>query len=214
MSVGTLARRVLGKRLFSKVGRGYRAIFIDLNKTAMCMSNNIPQNAHILDVGGGDGEPLNYLLSLRRDISVTMIDIKKAIGNAVSIDYRDRLKLLPNTDISQFKMLDYKLPNCIVVSDVIHHIPKNERNKFFQDIHELMVISKAKLLIKEIEPGYFISKLSYLSDRFISGDKMVNLISKQELRQAIDEIFLDNIAHETGLFNDNKPNYLLSVELM
>ncbi len=213
MSIGSATRRILGKKLFSKVGRGYRSIFIDLNKTAICMSEIIPRNAHILDIGGGDGEPLNYLLPLRRDISVTMIDLKSAIGNAVSTDYKDRLVLLPNTDINQFRLLNHRPPSCIIVSDVIHHIPKEGRKKFFQDIHELMAISKARLLIKEIEPGYFISRLSYLSDRFISGDKKVSLISRKELHQTIDMIFSDNIINEAGLFADNKPNYLLTVEL-
>ena len=62
MTIGKLARKLLGNKIFSIIARYYRAIFVDLEK--VCRSfPEIEDNAHILDVGGGDGELINILLS-------------------------------------------------------------------------------------------------------------------------------------------------------
>jgi 16S rRNA G527 N7-methylase RsmG len=80
MALGQAIRRLLGPRLARFAGRCYRAIFVDLAKEAAALSTAIPRDAQVLDVGGGDGEPLNHLLALRPDLRVTTIDPGAVIG--------------------------------------------------------------------------------------------------------------------------------------
>ena len=213
VSIGALARKVLGHKLFPVIGRTYRSLFVDLEKVAQFMSNVIPEDSHILDIGGGDGEPLNYLMARRYDIRVTLIDLKVDIGNSISKEFKDRVTLLPGTSMRQFIENNLRQPDCIMISDVIHHIPLADRTGFFKDICDLMTQSKAMLLIKDVEPGYFISRLGYLSDRYISGDKNVDLMSKSELCLMLKNVLGNVTITETGLFSVNKPNYLLSVAI-
>ena len=78
-SPGSLARRVLGRH-FSVAGRIYRGLFVDLEEVARCLSPHIPAGAVVLDVGGGDGDPLNPLLRLRPDITVRLVDPSPEVG--------------------------------------------------------------------------------------------------------------------------------------
>lgn len=211
MSIGSLARKILGKKLFPLVGRFYRSIFVDLEKVAQLMSKEIPENANVLDVGGGDGELLNHLLANRSDIKVTMIDLREDIGNAIHNDFRGRVCLLPETSMRRFLETNEEKRDAIIVSDVIHHIPPMDRLSFLQDLKEFLDQSQATLLIKDVEPGYFISGLGYLSDRHITGDKNVSLISKNELQSLIEAAFGRIVINETSLFFEDKPNYLLSI---
>ena len=65
MALGSVVRRVLGPRLAHSVGCWYRSLFVDLDIVADCIAAAIPAGAHVLDVGGGDGVPLNFLLDRR-----------------------------------------------------------------------------------------------------------------------------------------------------
>lgn len=102
-------------------------------------------------------------------------------------------------------------PECVIVSDVIHHIAPANRQQFLQDLHELSARSNAIVLIKDVEPGYFISWLGYLSDRYVTGDRSVRLISRAELRPMITNVFGEVTLRESNLFFEDAPNYLLCV---
>ena len=211
MTPGLLVRKLLGKRLFPIVGRYYRAIFVDLSVVAAFMSEQIPPKAHVLDIGGGDGEPLNHLLSRRNDVTVTMIDVSKNIGIAISQRYRDRVSVYPQTSISQYIGMNLPAPQVIIVSDVIHHIAPPERVAFLNDLHALFRKSNAVLLIKDLEPGSLIAKLAYLSDRYITMDKNVVPVAREELRRLIANAFGKVVLSEHPLFDRDRPNYMFSV---
>jgi len=217
MSIGVLTRKILGEKVFSVIGRYYRRIFVDLEIVAQTMSEVIPDNAHVLDIGGGDGEPLNYLMRIRHDIQVTMIDLSAQIGGSIADDFRDRVKLLPGTSIREYintYMHGYKKsPNCVIISDVIHHIRISERPSFFRNIYDIIEYLQAPLIIKEFAPGCIVSFLGYLSDRYISNDGNVSFISKSELSKQLKEIFGKVKIRETELFFQNKPNYSIVVYL-
>src|SRR5258708_573418 len=118
MSIGSLARALLGKRGFARVGRYYRALFVDLDKVADCLPA-MPAGAVILDVGGGDGALVDRLLERQPEARVTMLDLKDDLGNAVRPELRDRLEILPRTNLVQYAALGRRQPDLIVVSDVV-----------------------------------------------------------------------------------------------
>lgn len=219
MSIGLMVRKVLGKNFFV-VLKYYRRIFVDLEKVAAQLAAIIPSDAHVLDVGGGDGAVLNHLLLLREDIRITLIDISENIGSAIQDDLLPRITLLPGVSMEDYTAScknDETRPACLIMSDVMHHIESRERMRFLHDIRSYILGVKDReplLIIKDIEPGYVVSVLSYLSDRCITGDKNVSLIAKKELRELANTVFENKIdIKETALLAENKPNYMLIIRL-
>ena len=212
MTIGQLARKILGK-YFPVFGKMYRSIFVNLNTFAKSISPFIPPGALVVDVGGGDGQPLNYLLSLRDDIKVKLIDTSQHIGNAIKREYLDRIDLYPATSMKEFSYKVKWVPDVILVSDVIHHVAQEARKEFFSDLRELVGDGKqVHIIIKDIEPGYIRSLLSLMADRYISGDKRVSLVGRKDISYMITEAFENTVTiQETNLFLLDKPNYAMII---
>ena len=167
MSIGSLIRRVLGPRVFQHVGRAYRRIFVDVRKTAQVLAEIIPPGAHVVDIGGGDGEPLNCLLRLRDDITVTMIDISPIVGWMIEESLLGRVERLAGTSIRQYLQLGPRAIQAAVVSDVLHHVPAGQREAFLADLRELLAQGGCNLLaVKEFAPHGLRGRLGYLADRY------------------------------------------------
>lgn len=215
MSVGRLGRKMLGKRLLPIAARYYRRIFVDLDKVADSLCAYIPEHTQVLDIGGGDGELLNRILARRPNVSFTMIDISTNLGAALLEHHRSKVQCLPGVSIRQY--LDHHMgktsahPQCVLISDVLHHVPVQVRTSFLSDLQELFRNTRATMLFKDFEPGYFRSWLGYLSDRFVSGDRQVAFLSRSELRTFIRKAFGNVDISETMLFLVDKPNYLIVV---
>jgi 2-polyprenyl-3-methyl-5-hydroxy-6-metoxy-1,4-benzoquinol methylase len=211
MAIGKIARKVLGKKFYT-IGCFYRSIFVDLGKVADAISPFIPHNAVVLDIGGGDGEPLNFLLSRRNDIKVKIIDQKQNIGKFITAEYLQRVELFPGMGIEEFFINTNQKINVIIISDVIHHIPSIERKAFFTELKTSLIdkYDSMTIIIKDIEPGYFRSFLSLFSDRYISGDKGVSLIDWRSLTKMMNDIFGGAIViKQTALFTKDRPNYAI-----
>jgi hypothetical protein len=101
MSLSSLARAVLGDRLFPVLGRRYRALFVDLEKVVSCLPS-FPPGAHVLDIGGGDGEMMNRILELHPEIDVTMLDSSPRLGAFLKPELRSRVRLLPSTTLAAY----------------------------------------------------------------------------------------------------------------
>jgi hypothetical protein len=102
VALGAAIRRLLGARLARHAGRWYRAIFVDLAKEASALASVIPHDAHLLDIGGGDGEPLNHLLTLRPDLRVTTLDPGPVVGQWIDASFDGRVTRLPGTSLAQY----------------------------------------------------------------------------------------------------------------
>ena len=207
MSLGQMARGILGPRFFPVVGRGYRAMFVDLQRVCSTLPT-LPAGSHLLDVGGGDGALLNYLLRRFEHLSVTMIDIDQKIGWSVEPSLRNRIEILTETTLRQYKAIKNRPVNFVLLCDVMHHIPILEREAFFSELRDVMD-PHTSLIIKEVEPGSFRSQLSYLADRYLSGDKHVTLVSRKDLLTLVLRFFPTHQVLETALFESDRPNYCL-----
>jgi hypothetical protein len=62
MSIGSMARALLGKRWFPVVGGWYRSVFVDLARVVDGLPD-LPAAARVLHIGGGDGQMINILLA-------------------------------------------------------------------------------------------------------------------------------------------------------
>ena len=208
MSVGAVVRKVLGKRVFAFVGSYYRSVFVNLSEVANAVVEVIPKNAFVLDIGGGDGEPLNYLLQQRSDITVTMVDLSSSLGGAIHAKYLPRVKRMPKTSIRDYLVSGLPMPSIVMINDVVHHVPVDQRQSFFADLNDLCRKSgNCKIIIKDIEPGQFRSALSYWADKYISGDRNVSLVSRLELKRMMQNAFGPLSSQDTPLFVKDSPNY-------
>ncbi len=211
MKIGPAFRRLLPARLERKAAGLYRSIFVDLRCVARLLAPQFPHGAKILDVGGGDGELLNHLFRGRPDLHVTMVDVSATVGKFVEPQYRTQIRLLPRTFIEDHLIEAAGQYDAAVISDVLHHIPLTLRPEFLANVRKALR-PHGRLLIKDIEPGHFISHLSLFSDKNISGDKGVILIARSELASLARRTLPAHTFSETCLLSENRPNYLVTLD--
>jgi len=206
MSIGSLVRAAAGpfeKRLCAI----YRSVFIDVGRCTAQIQRAIPQGATIVDVGGGDGQVLNYLLLSRPDVRVVMIDLRNQIGIFLEPAVRMRVELHPATSLACYRAAHGQSADVLLVSDVVHHVPENARFRFIEDCVALLNPNGA-LIIKDVAPGGLISNLSVFADRHITGDKHVSLISPAQLVELVGQSGL--VPTEALLTRREHPNYAVA----
>lgn len=206
MSLGKAIRKILGKKLFIIVGKLYKAYFFNLNNFIETFPDIKPGSV-FLDIGGGEGDPVNYILKKFPETNVIMIDIADEIGSFLDKEIKDRVKIFPNTSVKKYIEINKQKPDYILIMDVLHHINKMDRKEFLNDIKLLLNGVKCQIIIKDNEPGYFKTKLGYWADVYISGDKNTTLVSKEELVNLMNSEFGNVKYYETDLFKLNRPNY-------
>jgi hypothetical protein len=210
MSLGSIARAALGDSFF-KLARYYRAIFVDLDAVASILSDELPQGVTVLDVGGGDGAPLNHLLRLRPDLEISMLDISGSIGAAIDRDLEHRVKRFPKTPMAKY---DGPAPDVIMISYVLHHVPVADRDAFFRDLAELVDYHRVqRVVVVEVQPGHIRSVLGWLSDRYVSGDRDVSLISAESAVARLKAALPGCAVRETSLRQEDAPNYCLVAQV-
>ena len=185
MTIGSMVRKVAGKheRTICAV---YRRVFVDLRSVADRLMPALPLGAHIVDVGGGDGELLNLLPRDRPDLSVTMIDLRDRMGLFLEPEIAARVKKMPSTSLAQYKQTAGVDADVVLVSDVVHHVPIPWREEFMRDAHAILRPGGV-LIIKDVARGEgFIAWLGVFVDRFISGDKNVSLESRDSMRSLVE----------------------------
>lgn len=209
MSLGTLARKILGRHFFT-VGRWYRSFFLDIEAFVSVLPK-FDEGGRLVDIGGGDGEFLNDILSKNPRLSVSLVDISKNIGGMIDEKYRSRVVLYPGMSMSKYrKRHEFKTENYILVSDVLHHIPDVSKDIFMKELLDICRPDSV-LIIKDIQPGHIKSYLSLFSDKYVSGDKGTALISKEDVVKRIRDRFPRVKITDTVLLKRNPPNYCLVV---
>jgi trans-aconitate methyltransferase len=198
---------LLGPDLFKPVGRAYRAFFVDLAQVAASFPP-LPRYARVLEVGGGDGQLLNALLARFPDAHATMIDIAPELGGALAPALLARVDLLPNTSVREYAARGRPQPDVITVCDVVHHIPPEHRVRFFADLREL-IGPTTMLVVKDIRPGTPRAYLSYLADRYISGDRNTSLLDEAALEALVKSAIPGLAAERTPLYDRDAPNYAI-----
>jgi len=203
-----MARAILGQRWFPVVGGWYRAVFVDLERVVDCLPE-LPAGARILDIGGGDGQMINILLARHPQVEITMLDLSPSLGSFLRPELRERVRLLPATSLRDYAKTAHEVPNLVIIGDVIHHVPVARRTEFFADLRTVLRGQATSLFIKDLEPGHFRSTLSLLADRYVSGDKLVSLASRETVTMLVREAFPGAEVRPTRLFDVDCPNYAL-----
>jgi hypothetical protein len=211
VALGAAIRRAIGPRHARRLGRWYRAIFVDLAKEAAALAAVIPPGAHLLDVGGGDGEPLNHLLAARPDLRVTTLDPGPVVGQWIEAAYASRVVRLPYTTLQQYLSAGRADPDAVLIADVMHHIPDAARATFLASVRVLLDrVPGLRVIVKDVEPGSWRALLGYWSDLYITGDRGVSPISRDHLMHLLQTELGPLRREDTGLFAADGPNYAIA----
>jgi hypothetical protein len=211
MSPGYAIRRLLGPRLARRAGSWYRAIFVDLSRVAAAIAAVTPRGAHLLDIGGGDGQPLNHLLALRPDLRITTLDPAPVVGQWIEARFDGQVTCLPRTGLADYLAAGRADPDTILIADVLHHIPETVRARFFGSVSLLLErVPHLRIIVKDVEPGYWRASLGFWSDRYITGDRNVSPISRDRLARLVGEALGPLRRKDTDLFETDRPNYAIA----
>jgi len=210
VALGQAIRHLVGQRSARRLGRWYRAIFVDLHKEAAALAAAIPSGAHVLDVGGGDGEPLNHLLAIRDDLHITTLDPGAVVGQWIEARFAPRVVRLPGTSLADYLASGRPKPDAVLIADVLHHVPQAERPAFLQTVRTLLDRNGGvRIIVKDVEPGSWRARLGYWSDRYVTGDTGVSPVSRAQLLELLHDS-LGPLRHEhTNLFDTDCPNYAI-----
>lgn len=208
MKPGLLARRLLGDRVFVRAAESYRAIFVSLDAVVDCLPP-FPPAAEILDVGGGDGAVLDRILARLPDAHATMVDLAPRIGVAIAAERRDRVRLMPATRVADYRADGATAPDVVLLSDVLHHVPPAEREPLLREIRAVGGTKPLRLIVKDVAPGGFRAWLSVFADRWVSGDRNVELLTPAAATELVARVFPEWTATATPLLDRDPPNYCL-----
>ena len=67
-----------------------------------------------------------------------------------------------------------------------------------------------RIIVKDLEPGSWRARLGLWSDRYITGDLDVSLISRENLVHLFDERLGPLRREDTNLFETDQPNYAIT----
>ncbi|MGE0315633.1 MAG: methyltransferase domain-containing protein [Lautropia sp.] len=207
-SPGRAIRRVLGPTLARVVGDAYRAIFVDLDAVADAIAPCLPAGARVLDCGGGDGFPLNFLLARRPDLRITLVDPSASAGQWIDAAWRSKVDVHPGLTLAGYVERHGFDHDVILMSDVVHHLAPAPRREVFATIAALSARRPGLLLlVKDVEPGSPRALLGLWSDRYLTGDRDVDPIGQRALDRLVRETLGPCERLATRLHDVDPPNY-------
>lgn len=211
MRIGPAARRLLPGGMERRLAGVYRRVFVDLAAVAARLADEIPLDAKVLDIGGGDGELLNHLFAVRPDLRVTMVDTAENVGRFLLPEHRGKVALCPRTSIEVHATANPEPYDVALISDVMHHLQGGYRPQFLKSVHATLA-QGGRMFVKDVEPGHFIAWLGLFCDRYLSGDRGVALVSRSEFCDLARKHLPVHAAREVGLFAADRPNYLVQLD--
>ena len=185
MSIGPLVRRAFG-RYERQISELYRAAFIDLDVLVASIQRSVPTPAEVLEVGCGEGAVTERLALAYPHSTLTGIDICQEPGRLYRGN-RARVRFLRTSAeaLRSAEKLQYEL---VVIADVLHHVPFPEWLHFLSSVAPLVADGGTLVLkdwVQKWTPAY---AMGYLSDRFITGDR-VRYPREGELRELARKVF-------------------------
>jgi SAM-dependent methyltransferase len=184
----TIGRSV--RRMFGPLERSaadlYRSLFFDIQSFAELIHEWYSDVSTILEVGCGEGALSDQLARVYPDAKITGIDVTPHVGRLFGGD-RSRVVFLSQTIESYCEQTDEKA-DLVILCDVIHHINIIEREYVINKCHRVLKPG-GRFVLKDWEKTRsFIHLLAYVSDRYITGDRIA-YCTAADLRRLVETAF-------------------------
>jgi len=164
----------------------YRRAFIDLDALVAWIRVHVPPPATFLEIGCGEGALVERLARAYPQTQVTAIDICPQPGRLCAVkEPRIRFSQKTAAALRAEGAGGYSL---VIVCDVLHHVPRQEREKLLMDAAALVAPGGSlvcKEWVRQKTPAYL---MGYLADRFITGDD-IHYMSEPELCALARQVF-------------------------
>jgi 2-polyprenyl-3-methyl-5-hydroxy-6-metoxy-1,4-benzoquinol methylase len=187
LKIGPFVRRLFGSRE-ADIAVAYRRLFIDLRSFARQLEIWIPAAKvnNILDLGCGEGMLVQILAQVYPRARITGIDITPAVGRLFKGD-TNRV-VFKQQSIEDFVLKNKGVFDAVVINDVMHHVPEDIRTQFLREAVKVLKPAGYLILKDWGRAAVPIHMLVYLSDRFITGDR-VRYKTVGQWRSLIRELF-------------------------
>jgi 2-polyprenyl-3-methyl-5-hydroxy-6-metoxy-1,4-benzoquinol methylase len=185
MAIGAFVRRLCGPYEHS-FSEAYRSIYLDLDAFAECIQIWKPNANRILEIGCGEGAVTERLAKIYPRAEIIGIDIAPRIGRL----YRGptgNVRFLRTTaqHIAAARPAEFDL---VILADVLHHVPLDLRNDLLAAARAAIAPNGAFVLKDWERAASPIHALSYVSDRWITGDRVL-FMTASELREKLTGFF-------------------------
>jgi len=185
MSVGSAVRRLFGRHE-SVISDLYRGFFFDADAFVGTVKRWVPTAVNILEVGCGEGAITGRLARSYPGAAILGIDITARLGRLC--EGRTDSVRFEQTTVEELAETHPNGFDLVVLADVLHHVPEPSRQQLLDSIR-LVMAPGASFVFKEWERNRtLIYWLGYLSDRWITGDR-IRYMRRDELRRRIAKSF-------------------------
>jgi hypothetical protein len=196
MSIGQMVKRAVGPRLTRKLEAVYISLFFNRDEIIAGIPR-LPEGAHVLDVGSGDGDLIGAILRLNPTATADLVDTAPVVGQYITDDLRPRVNCYANTTLKAYKDLNRPAPQVVLLSYVLHHIEPSERERVLADVQAL---HPEKVIVIECSPGTLRGKMAFMADRYISGtpvwplrpEELINLVKPSLAASQTERLQIDN----------------------
>jgi 2-polyprenyl-3-methyl-5-hydroxy-6-metoxy-1,4-benzoquinol methylase len=168
MAIGPRIRRLLGAAE-RPIANLYRAAFIDLGALARAIGGWAPASK-ILEVGCGEGAMTTKLSKIYPGSVLVGIDVIPTVGRLFDGD-RDRVTFRQQA-VEDCVAADGAAFDLVVICDVMHHVPWEMHAEILANVMKTLRPG-GRLVLKDWERrATLIHLLCYISDRYITGDRI------------------------------------------
>lgn len=172
MAIGATIRGAFGRHE-RKVADLYRSLFIDLEDFARQVQQWAPTPEHILEVGCGEGAVTEKLAQLYPEAKILAIDLTPRLGRLYE-GRRDGVTfcMTPVQEVAKDFAGSFDL---IIMSDVMHHIPLEQRGDVLVAIGQALA-PEGQFILKDWEKTRTpIHWLCHAGDRWLTGDHVTHI---------------------------------------
>lgn len=186
MSIGGAIRRLFGP-YERQISERYRSIYLDVDAYVASLRAWVPDPRRVLEVGCGEGAVSERLVALYPNAEIAAIDITPNVGRLYA-GPRGHVRFAEMT-VEAFAAQEQGKFDLIVLADVIHHVPPGSSRQSILETVKFLLAGDGHLAFKEWERTCTpIHWLGYLSDRWITGDR-ISYMNGEEIRARLRDTF-------------------------
>lgn len=185
LGIGPLVRRAFGRHE-RRIAAAYRGMFVDLDAFVTSVRAHVPAPSQVLEIGCGDGAVTERLAAVFPGSLLTGIDVCAQPGR-LYFGEPSRVRFL-RTSAAELGATEDARYQLVIISDVLHHVPYPQWTQFLSSVLALLAGNGTVILkewVRKPTPAYL---LGYLSDRFVTGDR-IRYADRAELRLLAESCF-------------------------